>query len=376
MNSRRILRQFVWAVGCITVLLMASPASAQRGGFGFSIGGGGGGWGGGYGGGYGGRGYHSSSTHWGVGASPYGVGWGVNVPLGNSGVRIGVGNYGYSPYYRHYYWNDRGYGRGYGYDDYSPSYSAPSADYYSEYAPANPPKPPPLPTAAQLARLSDVQLRQILADAAEGYSRELDGFNTGDSWKKHFRLTEVQEFAKKGTVPFSLHENRDSPPSSNPPDAAQKEMLADVLAKMDAASQKPAFEVITEPYGFRLMHLVLREYTLPVAVRQGHLLAAQVPILKLSLDGLNTGENWKKHLELDALENVAENLPISDPATGQHLEKILAKFDAAAEKPQYQIIARQDGFQAVRTSLQNLIQALGQETPKQEAPPPPAGVSL
>jgi hypothetical protein len=353
MISRRIFRQLWCGIGVCAMLLMASPASAQRGGFGFSIGGGGGGHGG----------YHSSGTQWGVGVSPYGVGWGAGIPLGNGDVRIGVGNYGYgnSPYYRHAYWYDHGYYHG---NDYysRPYYGSYSNDYTDgdQYVPAAAQEPPPLPTAGQLARLNDGQLRQILADAAEGYRQELDGFTTGESWKKHFQLAEVLDYVGKN--------------ESGPLNAKTRKLLGGVLSKMDSVSKNTAYAMIAKPYGFRLMQAALREYTLPAAVRQGHLLGAQVQTLKLSLDGLTTGESWKKHLELDSLENVADNLHSGDPAAAGRLEKILAKFDAAVKKPQYKIIAEQEGFQSVQASLQNLINALREETPKHEAPPPPAAV--
>jgi hypothetical protein len=343
MSSKRIFLVFLEAVALGVLLIPNSEAVAQRGGFGFSIGGGGG--------------HHSSDTQWGVGVSPHGMGWGVNVPLGSGDVRLGVGNYGYSPYYRHYYWNDPNHLHGYNY--YQP-YSIPSSNYYSEasqYGQVNLQEPPPLPTAGQLARLSDAQLRQILADAVEGYLGELDGFNTGESWKKHFQLAEVLEQVNKM--------------KAGPLDVGAIKLLAGVLSKMDAAVKKSAYSMITEPYGFRLMHAVLREYTLPVFLRQEHLLNAQVQILKLSLDGLKTGEGWKKHFELDFLDSIHENLKLHDPAFAEHLEKILAKFDAVVGKDQYRVITEQEGFLSVRTSLQSLINAMRTGTAKLDTPPPP-----
>ena len=52
---------------------------------------------------------------------------------------------------------------------------------------------PPVPTAGQVARLTDDQLKMMISVALDSYSKELDGFTTGDGWKKYFQLAELKE---------------------------------------------------------------------------------------------------------------------------------------------------------------------------------------
>jgi len=339
------------------------------------------------------------------GGSSGGFGWSVGVPLGSSGVSVGGGN-GPGYYNRGYYDRDRGYydrgyyGGGYGgsglyfgggsrdfrwgvgipfgyddYDWYAPYYNNyrryynyepgyyQGSDYYSEYnssAAAQTPlamEHPPIPTAGQVARLTDEQLRMIIAVSLDGYSKDLDGFNTGDGWKKHFKLAEL-----KAHVIAS---------QSGSSDAANRALIADISQKFEAAGTDPTYEVITKPWGFQTLLVSLKEYSLPAVQRQSHLLNAKTQTLKRSLDNISTGAGWKAYLEIDDLEKLLDK-PANNAEVIKKLEKILKRFDDVSQNPQYKTIAELQGFEVTQTALQLYIHTLQAETAKQDVSTQPA----
>ena len=118
-----------------------------------------------------------------------------------------------------------------------------------------------------------------------------------------------------------------------------------------------------------------RDLRLPPKQRLGNLLSANLQKISDSLDGVTTGEGWKKHLQIEELGKLAENTGANDASQGKRLEKILAKFDAVAQNSQYQLIAELDGFAATRADLQRYINALQADQPGQTpSPPPPAAI--
>ena len=333
-------------LGMFGAVLLAVDAACGGGpAIGIGFGGGGGSYGGvGYGGGY-----HGGS----------GVRFGVSVPLSNDGnVRLGVSNGGYYPsnYHNRYYNYQRGnYDYDGGYDNYRGSaYSTQQrGDRYVESAP----EPPPVPTAGQVGRMSDDRLAGLVRAASEEYLQELDGYTNGETWEKYFKLAEIIEIAKK-SKPDAL-------------DAAARANLAEVLKRMNSAALNAEYDTITKSWGFQTLQVGLREYALPLKVRSGHLLCANLQKISASLDGVSTGEGWKKHLQLDDLEKLAENAGAEDASRQKQFEKGLAKFDAVAQNTEYRVIAELDGFAASRTGLQRYLNALQADQPARTPPPPP-----
>ncbi len=350
------MRSVMLGLGMIGMLMFTAD-SARGGGvaIGFGFGGGGGvhggaGYGGYYGGGYGG--YHGGGYGGHYGGS--GVAWGVNVPLSSDGrVRLGVGNGGYySPYYYrsgNYPYRGGYYGGYYNYQGGAYDYSQPATADSAQAAPAE----PPLPTAGQVARMSDEQLAGLLLVASEGYSRELDDYKNGETWEKYFKLAQIIEFLK--TKP-------------NPPDAASRTTLAEVLKRLDSTAKNTEYDAVTKSWGFKTLQLGLREYALPPKERSGHLLSTNLQKISDSLGGVTTGEGWKKHLHIEELGKLAENAGENDVSQAKRLEMILAKFDAVAQNSQYQVIAELDGFAGTRAGLQRYINALQADRPAQTPP--------
>jgi hypothetical protein len=349
-------------LGLASAVLLAADAAQGGGGtsFGIGFGGGGGGMFGGigYSDGYRGGGYHGGGYHGGGYSGGSSVRWGVNVPLSSDGnVRLGVGSGGYYPsggYYRDRDYPYRGYDNG---GDYyyrgSDQYSTPRGVRYVESAPQ---EPPPPPTAGQASRMSDAQLAELLRAACEDYGQELDGYTNGETWQKYFKLAEILDALKK-SKPGALDAARTS--------------LAEIGQRMDAAAKNPEYVAVTKGWGFKTLQVCLREYALPPAERAAHVLSADLQIFSRALDGVTTGDGWKKHLQIEELGKLVEKPGGNGAASEKQLEKILAKFDAVAQNSQYRAIAEMDRFAAARTGLQRYIGALQTER-SVPAPPPPA----
>lgn len=341
-----------------------------------------------------GHGGHSSS------------GFGFSIGPG-SGISIGVGSvpshYGYGSGYRGYYNNDY-YGRNiyggsgvyfgggshdfrwgvgipFGYDDYdwyAPYYNSYSGRYYNYgqgyyqspayYEDNNLQQPntqqtmehPPVPTAGQVARLTDDQLKMMISVALDAYSKELDEFNTGSGWKKHFQLAELKEkitSAKTGAL-----------------DSATRSLVTEISQKFDAAAKDPTYAVITEPWSFKTLLVALKEYSLPATDRVAHELNAKTKTLHKSLDIITTGEGWITYLHLKDLEKLLEEPTSNNADRAKKLEKFLEKFDEVAQNPQYKTVADLRGFDVTKSALQQYINALQTDTTKKDVvlPPPPA----
>jgi hypothetical protein len=224
---------------------------------------------------------------------------------------------------------------------------------------------PPIPTAAQAARLTDDQLRMMIAVALENYIKDLDVFTSGESWKKHFKLAELKA--------------RISALQSGSPDAATLALVAEISQKFEAAAKDPTYETITKPWSFQTLLVGLKEYSLTAVQRQNHTLYAKAETLKRSLDNVSTGADWKIYLQINELEKLLAQPPIDNAELNKNLEKILVRFDNVAQNAQYKTVADLQGFDVTRTALQQYVLALRGESanggaliPSPPPPPPPA----
>ena len=338
------------------VMLAADTACGGGPSIGIGFGGGGSGV---YGGvGYGGGGYHGGGHGGYYGGS--GVQWGVSVPLSDNGnVRLGVGGGGYYPpnynYRYHDYPHAGYYGGYYHFQNGAYDFVQPGGAGYAESDSSAPAEPPPVPTAGQVGRMSDEQLAGLLRVASEGYSRELDDYKNGETWKKYFKLAEIIDIINtKPNMP-----------------AAARTTLTEVLKRLDSSAKNAEYDTITKSWGFKTLQVGLHEYALPAKERLRHLLCGDLQKMAESLDGVTTGAGWKKHLQIEDLGKLAENAGADDASSGKQLEKILAKFDGVAQNSQYQVIAELDGFAATRGGLQRYINALQADQPATTPPPPP-----
>jgi hypothetical protein len=275
----------------------------------------------------------------------------------------------YAPYYNYYYYRSYYYeptyysGTGY----YSVETPTSTALYPQTAAGSSAQNPqtmstPPIPTAAQAARLTDEQLRMMIAVSLENYLKDLDTFTSGESWKRHFKLAELKA--------------RISALQGGSPDAATRALVADISQKFEASAKDPTYETITKPWSFQTLLVGLKEYSLTAVQRQNHTLYAKAETLKRSLDNVSTGGDWKTYLQINELEKLLTQPPIYNAEMNKNLEKILVRFDNVAQNSQYKAIADLQGFDVTRTGLQQYTLALRSEPANGGAlipsPPPPA----
>jgi hypothetical protein len=346
--------------------------------FGYSDGGrghGGAYYGGGWGGGPGYTGYNSHyGSGWGY--NP-GVGWGVSVPLGDSG-RISVGNY--PRYYGNpYYGSGWGYGRyGYGpsnyygslnqgyYQNYGSAYSTQAG---SDYAQANQEalvqqdQPPPLPTAKDFAKFTDEQLRAFIGWVATGFIKELGQYKTGETWVVYFRLNELKTLDTSSSTATAK--------TGETVAAVGPLTFKDVLANLDSASQNEEYKMIGDLWGFKALHLAMQEVVKSGDQRMPGVLKGQAEILSKSLAGIPNGEGWIKYLDLQTLEKLNADEIIK---SNEQLPKIAAKFDSAANNPGFKIVTQLPGFQGIHDTLRKL--SVGLPPPPPPSPPTAEGTSM
>lgn len=291
-----------------------------------------------YGRGYYGGGYGGSGLSLGGGSRDFR--WGVGIPFGYNDYDW------YAPYYnsysRRYYNSEPGYYQG---SDY---YNQENASTTAQQQPVM--EHPPIPTAGQVARLTDEQLRMMIAVSLDSYSKDLEGFNTGDGWKKHFQLAELKEHVTSS--------------QTGVPDATTRALVANISQKFDAAAKDSTYEVITKPWAFQTLLVALKEYSLPTVERQGHMLIAKAQTLKRSLDNISTGAGWIAYLEMNDLEKLLGEPSGDNVDLNKKLEKILERFDDVKENPQYKAIAELQGFDVTQTALQQYIHTLQTQTAK------------
>jgi hypothetical protein len=78
--------------------------------------------------------------------------------------------------------------------------------------------------------------------------------------------------------------------------------------------------------------------------------------LEDDLDSLRSGDRWKQHLQVAAIQDAMaddRNAP-PDAATTKLLGDVLKEYDTTAAKPEYASIARLWGFQTVRLTLREI----------------------
>jgi hypothetical protein len=300
-------------------------------------------------------------------------GWGINVPLGRfGGIGIGnyYGNYGY-PYYGWGNWNywgpDGYYGSwGPGYDTYSYDYSAPaySAQPDQQYAQDQQTQDqlPPMPTSKELSRFTDQQLQSFIAWVANGFTRELKQFGTGDTWVIYFRLNDLKAFAPN--APGAAADAQASDIATK----KSRNVIDDVLNRMDSASKNDEYKSVTNTWGFQALHVALKEANQSPDERGPAVLKGQAEVLSKSLDNLSTGEGWRKHLDIDAIEKLADKKKLE---SNDEIKGIAEKFEHVSRNHEYQAIAQLPGFYGVYSTLNKIVGGKETQSTAKRDPSPP-----
>lgn len=237
---------------------------------------------------------------------------------------------------------------------------------------------PPEPTAEQIAQLTNEQLRSLLRGAADYLGAELNGLKTGQGWKKHLQLAMLQETLSDGAIgdamglgaPGSIHVG---PSDGLPMDPDTRERLEKLSIRFLEVAAEPKYAKIAGLRGFRTLQRGLREYSLPPAERQAHVLSASLPMLINSLDRQRTGAGWKTYLRIQEIKQFAGS---SEPWSQGDLVRatdILGQFEKTRANPQYAVVAEMAGFEATYDALDAFVQGLEEELVGSLPLPPPPG---
>lgn len=234
--------------------------------------------------------------------------------------------------------------------------------------PLNGPGAPPqrsIISAAQVSYLPLDALQRLLRQAVFSLDDDLSGMSTGGGWKKHLQLAAlVAAISSEQTAP---------------PDAELRDRLNFIADLFDEVSQKPEYGLISRLWGFRTVHVVLREYALPPDVRIGRQLAAAAQVLTAALNDVGTGGSWIAHLRLAELSDILAAKEMDSAERAQRLQEIRQGFDDVSRKPQFAVVADLPGFRAIQAQLAQLINsssapapAAPDEAPASPQPEPPA----
>jgi hypothetical protein len=277
---------------------------------------------------------------------------------------IGIGNY-YGYYgYPYYGWGNWSYwGPSDYYGSWSPGYDTYGYDYggYDYSSPAYAVQPnqqnvqteqhqgqlPPVPTSKEISRFTDRQLRSFIAWVANGFTRELGQFSTGDTWVKYFRLNDLKDFS-----PHAPGDTATAQTSGTAGSRTQNEIDI-ALDRFNSASKNDEYKAITNTWGFQALQVALKEAARSPKEREPAVLRGQAEMLNKSLERLSTGDGWRKHLQLDELQKIADtkNLESND-----EIKRIEERFDQTAHNPDYQAIAQLPGFSGVYGTLHKLTE--------------------
>jgi hypothetical protein len=289
-------------------------------------------------------------------------GWGINIPLGRFGD-ISIGNYyGYNgyPYYGWGNWNYWGpygyygswspgyddYGYDYGYDYSSPAYAVQLVQQYGQTEQTQG-QLPPVPTSKEVSRFTDQQLRSFIAWVANGFTHELGQFSTGDTWVKFLQLNELKDMSPRAPGDMATAK------TSGTAGARIQNKIDSALDRFNTASKNEEYKAITNTWGFQALQVALKEAARSPQEREPDVLKGQAEMLNKSLERLSTGDGWRKHLELDSLQKLADkkNLESND-----EIKRIEERFDQTAHNPDFQSIAKLPGFSGVYGTLHKLTE--------------------
>lgn len=155
-------------------------------------------------------------------------------------------------------------------------------------------------------------------------------------------------------------------------DPDTRERLQKISIFFLEVAAEPKYAKIAGLRGFRTVQRGLREYSLPPAERQAHVLSARLPILIDSLDGQRTGSAWKTFLKVEELGQLAGSSEAWSQGDLDSATEILGQFEKIHENPRYAVVAEMHGFEATYGALNGFVQGLGEElVGSLPLPPPP-----
>jgi hypothetical protein len=229
-------------------------------------------------------------------------------------------------------------------------------------------KQPPIPTSKEVARFTDQQLQSFISWTANGFTQELGQYQSGDTWVKYFRLADLKALAPRAPGGMA---NATATANAQPSESISKKsknVIEDVSERMEKTAKNDEYKRITETWGFQSLQVALKEAARSSEERQPDVLKGQAEILAKSLERVSTGDGWRKHLEIDTLQKIADE---KDAGSSDDLKKIANRFDRVAQNPEYQAISQLPGFGGVYGTLHKMMEGEQSQSTANRSPNPP-----
>lgn len=244
----------------------------------------------------------------------------------------------------------------------APEVSEVESSDLEERRPQSPPSPPgktrPVPSARRLASLTDQQLLTVLDGTRSDLEGDLGEFNTGEGWKKHLKLGEIED---------TVAELKGKPIPN-----ATRIWFATLTAQFDQVAKDEGYAKISSLWGFRVTHLVLRELARPSVQRWSHQVALHRDTLHGYLKRIERGSDWIAYMELDKLAELPQ-LPTDWKTEDiRWVTGVADRFGKVREDPAFAMVARQPGFPELHIAITSLMQSL-KEPPTGVVTPEAAG---
>ncbi|MBL7041921.1 MAG: hypothetical protein ISR77_25030 [Pirellulaceae bacterium] len=206
---------------------------------------------------------------------------------------------------------------------------------------ASRPSQPPVPTADQVARLSDAQLRELADAAIQDLQRSLARLNTGPTWTDYLQLEELDRHVAERDAGDVTDE--------------VLEKIRGLGNRYDQVSTEPKYQRIHRLWGFHVLHALLPELSRDPMERRRTQLASEASTLKKSLGTIRQGTGWNEYLQLDDLERISSDSGELRPEDQELLKAIKERFEEVERNRKYEKIAGLFGFKTTRDSLEHYV---------------------
>ena len=234
------------------------------------------------------------------------------------------------------------------------------APFVSRYTPGFPRRYVRQPVAIeQFEELSWGELCQRIRQSCVRLESELERFPSAEFWRTSLKTREIAAITSA---------DYDAPPT----DETRRE-LTEILSTYDSIGVAPDFNRVASLPSFQTLRGALAEYILLPEARLRRQLSLAAARLDRELGRYKTGAGWKDYLL------VSPNLPLSesrlrsrDDLPPPELADALARFDSAAQNPEFATINTLPAFKTMHVRLASYFseRQVPSTAPAEELPPP------
>jgi hypothetical protein len=211
----------------------------------------------------------------------------------------------------------------------------------------------------QFDELNWGELGQRIRQSCVQLDSDLERFPSAEFWRTSLKTAEI-------AVLVSV--DSDVPPADD-----ARRALTEILATYDSIGAAPDFNRVAGLFSFQTLRAAMTEYVMLPEPRMRRQLSASAAELNESLGRFNTGAGWKDYLLVSPNMPLAENrLRANDDLPTSELADALARFDAAAENPDFRTINQLPAFKKTHARLVNYFgeRQAPSTAPAEELPPP------